>query len=150
MRSRRRRLLVATTVVVLAIVALVAVALAGDFDAITTKRVHGSGVRVVRVGLVDAALGFDVTPDVVVVDPGAHLVLRVVNDGDEVHDLALYGGAIRTRMLEPGESQRLDVGIVGGDLQAWCTLSGHKLFGMNLEIRVARPGEARSPATTPG
>jgi hypothetical protein len=43
-----------------------------------TERVHGSGPRVVRVALVDAVVGFDVTPDRLVVDPGAHLVLNVV------------------------------------------------------------------------
>ena len=144
MRPRRRRLLLATAVALaLALVALAAVALAGGFDTITTKRVLGGGTRVVRVELVDATLGFDVTPDVVEVDPGTHLVLRVVNGGDEVHDLALYGGATRTRMLDPGESQRLDVGTVTEDVEGWCTVSGHKLFGMTVEIRVARTASLR-------
>ncbi len=143
MRPRRRRLLLATAVALaLALVALAAVALAGGFDTITTKRVLGGGTRVVRVELVDATLGFDVTPDVVEVDPGTHLVLRVVNGGDEAHDLALYGGATRTRMLDPGESQRLDVGTVTEDVEAWCTVSGHKFFGMTVEIRVAHAPRA--------
>jgi hypothetical protein len=60
-----------------------------------TERVHGSGPRVVRVALVDAVVGFDVTPDRLVVDPGAHLVLNVVNEGEEVHNLALEHAAAR-------------------------------------------------------
>jgi hypothetical protein len=35
--------------------------------------------------------------------PGTQVVLEVVNEGDEVHDLALEGGA-RTRRLDPGQS----------------------------------------------
>jgi nitrite reductase (NO-forming) len=122
---RRHRLLIATAVViVVALGGLAAFALAGGFDKTTTQRVTGGGTKVVRVALVDATVGFDVTPDVVVVDPGTHLVLDVVNDGDDVHDLAVDGGSSRTRMLDPGESQRLDLGRVGADIRALCTLPG--------------------------
>ena len=40
-------------------------------------------------------------------------------------------------MLDPGQSQRLDLGRVTRDVSAWCTLPGHKTFGMTLDIRVA-------------
>lgn len=128
MRPRRRPMLLATAVV-LALVALVAVALAGGFDTITTKRVRGSGTRVVRVELVDAILGFDVTPDVIEVNPGTHLVLRLINDGDEIHDLALYGGATRTRLLDPGEVTAARCRHRHRGCRGLCTVSGHKLFG---------------------
>ena len=147
MRPRRRPMLLATAVV-LALVALVAVALAGGFDTITTKRVRGSGTRVVRVELVDAILGFDVTPDVIEVNPGTHLVLRLINDGDEIHDLALYGGATRTRMLDPGESHRLDVGTVTEDVEA-CARCPATSSSVTVEIRVAhapRAGAGPRPA----
>jgi nitrite reductase (NO-forming) len=110
----------------------------GGFDTNTTKRVSGGGTKVVRIALVDAAVGFDVTPDTLVVDPGTHLVADVANEGREVHDLALAGGP-RTSMLESGESQRLDLGVVTGDLQAVCTLPGHKDGGMSLDLQVAAP-----------
>jgi hypothetical protein len=84
---------------------------------------------------VDATGGFDVTPDVVLVDPGTHLILDVVNDANEVHDLAVDGGSSRTRMLDPGESQRLDLGRVSADIRALCTLSGHELAGMSLDVQ---------------
>ncbi len=40
-------------------------------------------------------------------------------------------------MLDPGESQRLDLGRVTRGVNAWCTLPGHKTFGMTLGIQVA-------------
>jgi nitrite reductase (NO-forming) len=136
-RSHSRWLLLITAVaVVLALAAVVAYAFAGGFDAITTEHAGGSGTRVVRVELVDVSLGFDITPDVITVDPGTHLVLDVVNEGNEAHNLALAGGVRRTRMLNPGESQRLDVGTITHDTGSWCTLPNHKLLGMALEIRV--------------
>jgi nitrite reductase (NO-forming) len=137
MRLPRRRLLIATAVtVVVALGALAAFAVAGGFDKTTTERVTGGGTKVARVALVDATIGFDVTPDVVAVDPGTHLILDVVNDGDEVHDLAVEGGPARTRMLDPGESQRLDLGRVTADTRALCTLPGHELAGMSLDVEV--------------
>jgi nitrite reductase (NO-forming) len=133
----RHRLLISTAVaLVIAFGALAAFALAGGFDKTTTESVTGGGTKVVRVALVDAAVGFDVTPDVVVVDPGTHLILDVVNDGDEVHDLAVDGGSSRTRMLDPGESQQLDLGRVTADIRTLCTLSGHELAGMSLDVQL--------------
>jgi hypothetical protein len=37
-------------------------------------------------------------------------------------------------MLAPGESQRLVLGTVTSDIGTWCTLSGHELIGMGLQI----------------
>jgi nitrite reductase (NO-forming) len=133
----RHRLLIATAVaLVIALGTLAAFALAGGLDKTTTERVTGGGTKVVRVALVDATVGFDVTPDVVLVDPGTHLILDVVNEGNDVHDLAVDGGSSRTRMLDPGESQRLDLGRVSADIRTLCTLSGHALAGMSLDVQL--------------
>ncbi len=131
-------LIVATVVFALLVGAVVVLTLTDGFDHVTTKHVVGSGPRIVRVDLVDTDFGFDATPDVITVEPGTHLVLNVVNDGHEKHDLASLGGPLRTAMLDPGESQRLDLGTVTKDIKAWCTLPGHKFLGMMLEIRVSR------------
>jgi nitrite reductase (NO-forming) len=137
MRLRRRAILIATAaLLVVGLAAAIAVALAGGFDRTTIERVAGGGTKTIPVALVDATVGFDVTPDVIVVDPGTHLILDVRNDGDGVHDLAIDGGSSRTRMLEPGESQRLDLGTITKTAKAWCTLPDHKLAGMTLELRV--------------
>jgi len=94
MKLQRRNVLVASVMALVAVLLGFGVfALFGGLDRTVTERVHGGGTRVVRVALVDAVVGFDVTPDQLLVDRGTHLVLEVVNEGDEVHDLALEGGA---------------------------------------------------------
>jgi nitrite reductase (NO-forming) len=138
MRLRRRSILIATAALLtVGLATALAVALAGGFDRTTTERVTGGGTKTIPVALVDAAVGFDVTPDVVTVDPGTHLILDVRNRGDGIHDLAIDRGSSRTRMLDPGQSQRLDLGTITQTVEAWCTLPDHKLAGMTLDIRVA-------------
>lgn len=136
-RPRWRRLATAGAIglVALAVLAVGAFALSGGFDKTTSEQVSGPGTQVVRVALVDAVVGFDVTPDLLEVVRGTHVVLEVVNEGDEDHDLAVEGGA-KTRTLGPGESEHLDLGTVTDDLDFLCTLPGHKLAGMTLDLRV--------------
>jgi hypothetical protein len=144
-RSRRRRLLIVAGGVAAGVLLLGAgvvglfVAVYG-FDTNVSKRVSGQGTQVVRIALTD----FDVTPGTLVVDRGTHLVLDVVNEGDEAHDLALEDGRLRTRMLEPGESHRLDLGQVTGNLV--CTVPLHRSLGMTLDVRVANAAEQPHPA----
>jgi len=135
MKQQRRHILIASVIAVAAaLVGLGVFALSGGLDRTVTERVPGGGTRVVRVALVDAVVGFDVTPDRLAVDRGTHLVLEVINEGDEVHDLALDGGP-RTSRLDPGQSQRLDLGVINNTLQLHCTLPGHKVAGMTLDIQ---------------
>jgi nitrite reductase (NO-forming) len=126
--------------IVVGLVVVVVLAFAGTFDSITARVVHGGGTQVVRVDLVDTTLGFDVTPDVVTIHRGTHLVLEVVNRGDERHDLAVSGGSRRTPLLEPGASARLDLGTPTRSVDAWCTVSEHKLFGMTVAVHVTPSG----------
>jgi nitrite reductase (NO-forming) len=133
-KRRRWRLLAIAGGIGLAVLA-VTFALFGGFDKKVSERVSGTETQVVRVALVDALVGFDVTPDVLEVDRGTRVVLNVVNEGGEDHDLAVDGGS-RTRVLAPGQSQRLDLGTVTGNRPAWCTLPDHKVAGMTLDIEV--------------
>jgi nitrite reductase (NO-forming) len=102
-------------------------------DTNTTERVAG-GTKVVPVTLTD----FDVTPGTLEVSRGTHLLLEVANRGDEVHDLAMVGGP-GTRRLAPGDSQRLDLGVVTHSLESWCTVDFHRSLGMILHVHVVRP-----------
>jgi plastocyanin len=132
---RRHRAATAVgAVAALALVGVIGFALAGGFDETTTARVSGDGVRVVRVALVDRSIGFDVTPDVVEVEAGTHVVVEVVNEGGGPHDLAIDGGP-RTAVLAPGETERLDLGQVTADHSARCTIGDHDIAGMTLAIR---------------
>jgi nitrite reductase (NO-forming) len=134
--QRRHALVLSGIALAAAMLGLGVFALFGGLDRTVTERVDGGGTRVVRVALVDAVVGFDVTPDRLVVDRGTHLVLDVVNEGDEVHDLALEDGA-RTNRLDPGQSQRLDLGVIRSSLpELYCTLPGHKSAGMTLDIQI--------------
>jgi nitrite reductase (NO-forming) len=112
-------------------------------DTNTTERVAAGGTKVMPVTLTD----FDVSPGTLVVNRGTHLLLKVTNRGDEVHDLVMVGGP-RTRMLGSGDSQRLDLGVVTHSLESWCTVEFHKSLGMILHVRVARPSP--SEADRPG
>lgn len=77
------------------------------------------------------------TPSAIEVPAGNRLVLEVTNADahDDVHDLVLDTGA-RTGRLTPGESATLDVGVVGRDLDGWCSVFGHKQQGMTLTIEI--------------
>ncbi len=74
------------------------------------------------------------TPSHIEVPAGDRLVITVVNaDSADVHDLVLETGH-DTGRLAPGEAAELDVGVVGRDLDGWCSVVGHKQMGMTFEI----------------
>jgi hypothetical protein len=139
MKLKRRPVLVVSVIAAAgALLGFGIFALFGGLDRTVTERVHGGGTRVVRVALVDAVVGFDATPDQLLVDRETHLVLDVANEGDEIHDLALAGGP-RTDRLDPGQSQRLDLGVITtSPPELYCTLPGHKSAGMTLDIQIQR------------
>ena len=152
LKLQRRHVLTASVIAIAAALGGLGVfALFDGRDRTVTERVHGGDSRVVRVALVDAAVGFDVTPDELVVDRGTHVVLDVVNEGDEVHDLAVEGGA-GTRRLDPNEAKRLDLGVITSSLpELYCTLPGHKSAGMTLDIQIQdKPTRASPPRAQRG
>jgi nitrite reductase (NO-forming) len=85
------------------------------------------------------------TPDTISVPAGNRLVVVLTNTDDEdVHDLVLDSGADSGR-LSPGETARIDIGVVGRDLEGWCSVIGHKQMGMVLTVDVT--GTAPASAT---
>ncbi|RBY84935.1 multicopper oxidase domain-containing protein [Blastococcus sp. TF02A-30] len=87
----------------------------------TTVRVEAAGMRF--------------TPGTIEVPLGDRLVIEVVNtDHDAVHDLVLGSGPATDR-LAPGDSATLDAGVIGGDVDGWCSVVGHRQMGMTLEVR---------------
>ena len=132
---RHHRLATAAgAIAALGLAGVVGFALTGGLDETTTARVSGGGVRVVRVALVDRAVGFDISPDVVEVEAGTHVVVEVANEAGGHHDLAVEDGP-RTAVLAPGETERLDLGPVTADRSARCTIGDHDIAGMTLAIR---------------
>jgi hypothetical protein len=137
-RPRRRRLLLVTAVIggtVLLMLGAVGIAFAlYGSDTNVSQRATGGGTKVIPVELKD----FDVTPGMLIVDRGSHVVLEVTNTGDEIHDLAFEGRPLRTSMLGYGQSQQLDLGEVTDDLQFVCTVPFHASLGMKLHIQVVQ------------
>jgi nitrite reductase (NO-forming) len=76
------------------------------------------------------------TPATIEVPAGNRLVIDLRNTDDEdVHDLVLDTGADSGR-LSPGDSARIDVGVVGRDIDGWCSVVGHRQMGMVLRVQV--------------
>jgi nitrite reductase (NO-forming) len=87
-----------------------------------------------------------VEPNVLEVEAGRPVVLQVTNASTAMaHDLKLFG-TTGTRMLEPGESEEVDIGVVADGDEAWCTVPGHREAGMVLTFTVVG---AETPAAAP-
>ncbi|QIK77183.1 multicopper oxidase domain-containing protein [Nocardioides piscis] len=93
------------------------------------------------------AQGMRFVPDKISVPAGNRLVIVLTNTDDDVHDLVLDTGADSGR-LTPGETARIDVGVVGRGLEGWCSVIGHKQMGMVLAVEVT--GTAIPAADTSG
>ena len=89
------------------------------------------GVQEVEVSLVN----MDIRPGVIRVPAGTRLRLVVTNREAMRHDVSIAGGPA-TPMLARGASATLDLGIVTTDRSGWCTVPGHRVAGMTLDIRV--------------
>ncbi|MDP3969567.1 MAG: multicopper oxidase domain-containing protein [Nocardioides sp.] len=79
--------------------------------------------------------GMRFVPDVVQVPAGNRLKITVTNTDDDVHDLVLETGD-SSGHLAPGASATIDVGVVGRDLDGWCSVVGHRQMGMTLQVQV--------------
>ncbi|MGN0065091.1 MAG: multicopper oxidase domain-containing protein [Nocardioides sp.] len=78
-------------------------------------------------------------PATLEVPAGDRLVVELVNESDDVHDLVLETGQ-RSPRVSPGDTTTLDVGVVGRDVEGWCSLLGHRQMGMVLEVRALGAG----------
>lgn len=79
------------------------------------------------------------SPASVDVPAGDRLVIELHNTGADTHDLVLETGA-RTDRITPGKRATLDAGVVGRDLDGWCSVVGHRQTGMVFGVRVTGDG----------
>ncbi|KRE95048.1 copper oxidase [Nocardioides sp. Soil774] len=121
--------------------AVLAVAVGGAVDPAALGRAVSAdaGVaptgRTVEVDVVAKDMRF--TPDHVELQAGDRLVITLRNESDgDVHDLVLETGA-DTGRTAPGEEAVLDVGVVGRDLDGWCSVVGHRQMGMVFAVDVS-------------
>jgi len=75
------------------------------------------------------------TPDVIEVPAGDRLVIELISDDDQIHDLVLENGTSSGR-VSAGKSTTVDAGVISGDLDGWCSVAGHRQMGMVLTIVV--------------
>ncbi|MGA5299563.1 multicopper oxidase domain-containing protein [Nucisporomicrobium flavum] len=84
-------------------------------------------------------------PQRIAVPAGDRLVIELTNHDRRRHDLVLATGA-KTGPIGAGRSARLDAGVIGGTLEGWCSLPGHRQAGMTLTVTTDGPSAA--PAAT--
>ncbi|MDF2808721.1 MAG: copper oxidase, partial [Cellulosimicrobium sp.] len=103
----------------------------------------GAGVPVVATGRTTTvqveAADMRFVPGTITVPAGDRLVVELTNTDDDVHDLVLEDGTTSGRVA-PGETATVDVGVVRGPLDGWCSVAGHRLMGMTLSIDVEGTG----------
>lgn len=84
-------------------------------------------------------------PSTIEVPAGTRLTIELTNTDDaDVHDLVLDSGADSGRTA-PGESATIDVGVVGRDVEGWCSVVGHRQMGMVLTIVATGAGTLAAP-----
>ena len=108
-----------------------------------TATVKAGGPKRVSVKLTE----FAIKPSTIDVAPGTMLTLIVTNSGAMAHDLKI-NGTTGTKMLQPGRSEVVEVGVIEADTTAWCTVAGHRAAGMSMQIRVTGQTSTASAATT--
>jgi nitrite reductase (NO-forming) len=105
-------------------------ALPGLSQAGTQTAVHATG-QTTTVEMTMKDMRFH--PSTVDVPAGNRLVIHVTNVDSMVHDLVTAGGAESGR-LYPGEKSTVDAGVIGADMDGWCSIVGHRQQGMVFKI----------------
>jgi nitrite reductase (NO-forming) len=144
-RPKGQRTGLAATGVALVVLA-VAAGVAVDPSALAGARHEPSAAGIASTGLTTrievSAADMRFTPDMVQVPAGNRLVIELTNTDDTtVHDLVLDSGADSGR-LAPGESTLVDVGVVGRNIEGWCSVVGHRQMGMVFHVRVTGSADA--------
>lgn len=73
------------------------------------------------------------SPNVLKVPAGNQLVIALRNDDTQAHDLAFDNGVTSGR-INPGEETEIAVGVISADMAGWCTIAGHRIQGMELQV----------------
>ncbi len=96
------------------------------------------------------------TPDTVTVDPGDRLVINLTNtDPTDVHDLVFANGVSSGR-LATGDSTTVDVGVISGPMDGWCSIIGHRQMGMVFTVTTTsdttepNASDTSEPGSDPG
>jgi len=106
-----------------------------------TTTVHATG-HTTTVTVTAANMAF--TPNIIDVPLGDQLTVTFVNADNQRHDLVFANGA-SSGPLAPGAKTAINVGVIGGPMDGWCSLPGHREMGMTLKVL---PSGSGPPAAT--
>jgi nitrite reductase (NO-forming) len=98
---------------------------------------------------IDVELGdLFIKPKSVEVANNTTLEVTVKNNGQIPHNLVL--GTAGTKLLKPGETEKVTFGPLTKSVQLLCDVPGHAAAGMTMDVKVASAGEhsTAAPATT--
>ncbi len=79
-------------------------------------------------------MGWHSRPNHIEVPVGDRLIIDFTNSGDQRHDLVFETG-VTSGSLATGETKELDLGVISGDVEGWCSLPGHREMGMTLHVQ---------------
>jgi manganese oxidase len=79
--------------------------------------------------------------------PPGEIVLNVTNNGTMVHNLSIPALGVKTADLQPGQSERVELGnVVDGQYDMLCEIAGHASSGMTAVMMVGTGGDHSSGA----
>lgn len=116
-----------------------------DSGSEAAPKAEATGAQTIEIVLGDIY----VEPNEITIPAGTELTLVVHNEGAMQHDLKL-NGEVGTGMIDPGESETVNLGVFSDSALAWCTVPGHRAAGMELAINVEGGGslEVAAPSAS--
>ncbi|WP_105566825.1 cupredoxin domain-containing protein [Microbacterium halophytorum] len=75
------------------------------------------------------AVGMAYDPAEIEVPLGDRLVVEFENADAMVHDIT-FGNGEASERVPSGGTETIDVGVVDGDMEFWCSVAGHRAQGM--------------------
>ena len=90
--------------------------------------------------------GMAFTPNHIEVPVGDRLIIDFTNSGDQRHDLVFETG-VSSGSLASGETKELDLGVISGDVEGWCSLPGHREMGMTLHVQATGASSSSSSSS---
>ena len=93
--------------------------------------------------------GMAFTPNHIEVPVGDRLIVDFTNSGDQRHDLVFETG-VSSGSLAAGETKELDLGVISGDVEGWCSLPGHREMGMTLHVQATGASSSSSGPSASG
>ena len=93
--------------------------------------------------------GMAFTPNHIEVPVGDRLIIDFTNSGDQRHDLVFETG-VSSGSLASGETKELDLGVISGDVEGWCSLPGHREMGMTLHVKATGTSSSSSGSSASG